>query len=193
VAFLDINMPGISVFQSLPSLSHPPLVIFQTAYSQHAAEAFDIDALDYLLKPIRFERLEKTVAKIRKRLAVVPAGQSKNTEAALQPAQQITVTVNGMTKVIPAGDIIRISFENDFCYLYTISEKMMSDKFLSYYEEKLRGGRFFRTSRNDIINLDHISVIHKLLPGMYAIELKNGMQVELSRRKAQALKEVMDF
>ena len=193
VAFLDINMPGISVFQSIPSLQQPPLVVFQTAYSEHAARAFDIDALDYLIKPVRFERLEKTVVKIRERLSAPASVPAESGETSGGPAEQVTVTVSGKTRVIATDDIIRISFENSFCYLYTPGEKLMSDKFLNYYEEKLSGGRFFRTSRTDIINLNHVSMIHKLLPGMYTIELKNGMQIELSRRKAQALKAIIDF
>jgi DNA-binding LytR/AlgR family response regulator len=193
VAFLDINMPGISVFRSIPSLQNPPIIIFQTAHSEHAAEAFDINALDYLLKPIRFERLEKTVAKIGERLVAPVSGRMKSAGTAPPPAGQVTVTVNGKTRVIATKEIIRISFENGFCYIYTAKEKLASDKFLNYFEEKLSGGRFFRTSRNDLINLDDISMIHKLLPGMYTIELKSGMQVELSRRKAQELRTIIDF
>ena len=193
VAFLDINMPGISLFQSIPSLNNPPLVVFQTAYSEHAAQAFDIEALDYLMKPVRFERLEKAVAKIRTRLAASTSDRVKSAEISGRPAEQVTVTVNGKTRVIATDDIIRISFENGFCYIYTTGEKLISDKFLNYYERKLSGGRFFRTSRTDIINLNQILMIHKLLPGMYSIELKNGMQIELSRRKAKTLKTIIDF
>lgn len=192
-AFLDINMPGISVFQSIPSLQRPPLVVFQTAYSEHAVRAFDIDALDYLIKPVRFERLEKTVAKIRERLAAPASVPGESGETSCRPAERVTVTVTGKTRIIATDDIVRISFENGFCYIYTPEEKLISDKFLNYYEEKLSGGRFFRTSRTDIINLNRISMIHKPLPGMYTVELKNGMRIELSRRKAQALKTIIDF
>ena len=193
VAFLDINMPGISVFQSLPSLVEPPLIIFQTAYSEYAADAFDIDALDYLIKPVRFERLEKTVAKIRDRLASgIPEHDSTATDA-LPKVNQVTVKVGDKTKVIPVADIVRMSFENGFCYIYTFNEKLISDKYLTYYEEKLKGNRFFRTSRTDIINLDRIATIHKMFQGMYTVELQNGMQIELSRRKAQQLRQIIDF
>ena len=192
VAFLDINMPGISVFQSIPSLNSPPMIIFQTAYSEHAARAFEIDALDYLLKPVRFERLEKTVARIRERLTTSSTAGNEETGERAVP-QQIAVTVNGKTRVLPVDGIARISFENGFCTIYTLTEKLMSDKFLNYYEEKLHGARFFRSSRNDLINLNHLSVIHKGLPGEYFIELKNGVQVDLSRRRAQALRLLIDF
>ncbi|MBD3316054.1 MAG: response regulator [Chitinivibrionales bacterium] len=192
VAFLDITMPGISVFTAIPSLQNPPLIIFQTAYSEHAANAFEIDAVDYLLKPIRYERLEKAVSKILSKLGkgtqppISPDSSSK-------PVEQVTIKVGGKTRIIAAKDIVRISFIEDFCYLYTENEKMISDKYLSYYEEKLHGGRFYRTSRTDIINLDCIAVINKEFQGMYTIELKNGMQVDLSRRRAQLLRKIIDF
>jgi two-component system LytT family response regulator len=192
VAFLDINMPGVSVFQSIPSLQHPPLIIFQTAYSEHAADAFTINALDYLLKPIRFERLEKTVARILEKLA--PAAESRQaSDEPLIPTDQITVTIGGKTRIIAAEDISRISFEDGFCYIYAGGERLISDKFLSYYEERLKGSRLFRVSRTDIINLHHMATIHKTAQGLYSIELRNGMQVDLSRRKAQELRKFVDF
>ena len=193
VAFLDINMPGISVFKSIPSLQNPPLIIFQTAYSEHAAEAFDIDALDYLLKPVRYERLEKTVAKIKEKLALKTTDQLTSSDTTTKSIDHITIKISGKTKVIAVKDIIRISFEDGFCYVYAAGDKLISDKYLNYYEEKLTGSQFFRTSRTDIINLDHIAMIHKMFQGMYTIELKNGMQVDLSRRKAKLLKKIVDF
>lgn len=188
-AFLDINMPGISVFQSIPSLQNPPLIIFQTAYSEHAADAFSIDALDYLLKPVRFERLEKTVAKLHERLS---SGE-KSAVTQTRPSDHVTVTINGKTKIIPAEEIVGISIENGFCYINTVNEKLISDKYLNYYEEKLTGGKFFRTSRTDLINLNHISLINKEFQGTYSIALKNGISIDLSRRKAQELRKIIDF
>ncbi|MBN1756771.1 MAG: response regulator transcription factor [Chitinispirillaceae bacterium] len=193
VAFLDINMPGVSVFQSIPSLAEPPLIVFQTAYSEHAAKAFDIDALDYLLKPVRFERLEKTVARIRERLVSSAPAIEKQSSVTVSSVDQISITVGGTVRVISTDEIIRISFENGFCYLYILSEKLMSDKFLNYYEEKLQDNCFFRTSRTDIINLHHLAAIRRLVPGIFTIELKNGMQIDLSRRRAQALRAIIDF
>jgi two-component system LytT family response regulator len=191
VAFLDINMPGMSVFQSLPSLQNPPLIIFQTAYSEHAAEAFTINALDYLLKPVRFERLEKAVAKIVNKRASRPK-PSEASEPPVKPADHVAITISGKTKIIATKDIVRISMEDGFCYLHTANEKMISDKYLNHYEEKLQGGNFFRTSRTDIINLDRIALIHKEF-GSYTIQMQNGMKIDVSRRKALELKKIMDF
>lgn len=193
VAFLDINMPGMSVFQSIPSLQNPPIIIFQTAYSEYAADAYDINALDYLLKPLRFERLEKAVAKILEKQALSKPENIKSSETTVKPAEHVTITIGGKTKIIATKDVVRISIEDGFCYLYTINEKIISDKYLNYYEEKLLGSHFFRTSRTDIINLNHIAMINKEFQGTYIIEMKNGMQIDLSRRKAQELKKIVDF
>ncbi len=193
VVFLDINMPGIPVFQSVSSLQKPPLIIFQTAFSQYAAEAYDINALDYLLKPIRFERLEKTVSKILEKREFVPADNFKLSESQPKLPDHVTVKICGRTRIIALKDIIRISIEDGFCYLYTISEKLISDKYLNYYEDKLKGSNFFRTSRTDIINLNHISMINKELQNTYTVIMQNGMRIDLSRRKAQQLKMIVDF
>jgi two-component system LytT family response regulator len=193
VAFLDINMPGIPVFQSVASLQHPPLIVFQTAYSEHAAEAFEIDALDYLLKPVRYERLEKTVEKIQSRLSSKELNDN-DPGAIVKPADHITITIQGKTRIIPSTEIIRISLDTHFCYVYTNnSEKLISDKYLSYYEERLDPKVFFRTSRNDIINLNYIAFINKELQNYFTITMKNGMHIELSRRRAQELRKFIDF
>jgi DNA-binding LytR/AlgR family response regulator len=192
VAFLDINMPGVSVFASLRSLQEPPLIVFQTAYSEHAATAFDIEALDYLLKPVRHERLQQTVARIREKLAERSADRPQQADVPQKPASRIAVTVNGRTSVIAAEDITRISSEGGFCYIHVRGDRLMSDRYLNYYEGKLKAGRFFRLSRTELINLDHIATIHKDLPGLYTVELKNGMKVDVSRRRAQALRAIVD-
>ncbi len=192
VAFLDINMPGIPVFQTVSSLQHPPLIVFQTAYSEHAAEAFEIDALDYLLKPVRYERLEKTVEKIKSRL-FTSESPVRQQDHIVKTSDHITITIQGKTRVIQSSEIIRISLDEHFCYVYTNSEKLISDKYLNYYEERLNSSVFFRTSRNDIINLNYVAFINKELQNVFTIRMKNGMTIELSRRRAQELRKLIDF
>jgi len=181
VAFLDITMPGISVFQTIPSLKQPPLIVFQTAYSEHAADAFDINALDYLLKPVRFERLEKSVEKIKAQFPeeVIPEPE-KSTSGTL------SVKVNGRIEIITIADIVRISFEQGFCFIYTETEKIISDKYLNSYEEILEPQGFFRANRNDLVNIKSITVVHS-----HSLALQNGDSVDLSRRKAQTLKKII--
>ena len=107
VVFLDINMPGVSVFNSLSSLKNPPIIIFQTAYSEYAVDAYGINALDYLVKPISEERLTKTVDKIKKALAF----KNKDIKVVKKSNdfEKISVRHHGNIKVISINDISTLS------------------------------------------------------------------------------------
>ena len=194
VAFLDINMPGVSVFESIPSLKNAPIIIFQTAYSEYAVNAFGINALDYLLKPISEERLDQTVEKIKKE---INAKLKKDNEESLKEIpsdiENISVKNQGRIKVIPIDEVYKITFEEGFSFIYTYEGRFLSDKYLNYYEELLKDRKFFRVSRSDLINTKYISIIHPMFKGSYVIELKNGAKIKLSRRRAGVLKKLIDF
>jgi DNA-binding LytR/AlgR family response regulator len=195
VAFLDIHMPGISVFSSLSSLKDPPLIIFQTAYSKYAAEAFDINALDYILKPVSRDRLFQTIEKIKEKLS---AGGLQHPDTALldfveKKTDHITAKVKSAVKLIPVNTIQKICFEDGLSFIYTPDGRFMSDNYLNYYENKLENAGFFRTNRTTIINLSQISAIHSMFQGTYLIELKDKTKVNLSRRRAFVLKKIIDF
>jgi two-component system LytT family response regulator len=190
VAFLDINMPGISVLQSLPSLKDAPLVIFQTAHSQYAVEAFNINALDYLLKPISEERLEQTVNKIKNILI-----ENSTTEIKPEAGQikKITVKDGIKIKIIDIEEIYKITFEDGFSFVYTDEGRFLSDKYLTEFEELLKQNNFFRANRNDLVNLKYVKLIHPMFKGSFSIELKNKDFINLSRRKAKVLRQIIDF
>lgn len=200
VAFLDINMPGVSVFKTISSLGDPPLVIFQTAHSKYAADAFDIDALDYLLKPVSRERFARAISKIREKLAlpqqsiVSPAAQeTKEPVESSDATEKISVKVQGAIKIIAIADIRKICFEEGLSFIYTEKGRFLSDHTLNYYEKKLEEKGFFRSNRGHLVNLEYVTTIHKGFKGNYYIELTDGSKVELSRRKAQILKKTLDF
>ena len=197
VAFLDINMPGISVFNTLSSLSRPPIIIFQTAYSEYAAEAYDIDALDYIMKPFSRERLEKTVGKIQEKMYAQNQSSDfltgKVGESAGEKKEIIPIKVRDTIKIILVKDIQKICFEDGLSFIYTNEGRYMTDKYLNYYEKKLVNSGFFRTNRANLVNLDYIESIHHMFKGRYLVELKDKSRVDLSRRKAVALKKQIDF
>jgi len=197
VAFLDINMPGISVFSTLPSLSHPPIIIFQTAYSEYAVEAYNINALDYIMKPFSRERLEKTVGKIQEKMYAqsqsLEASAGKVGESASGKTEIISIKVRGTIKIIQVKDIQKICFEDGLSFIYTHEGRYMTDKYLNYYENKLVNSGFFRTNRANLVNLDYIESIHHMFKGRYLVELKDKSRVDLSRRKAVTLKKIIDF
>ncbi|MCG8334529.1 MAG: LytTR family transcriptional regulator DNA-binding domain-containing protein [Proteobacteria bacterium] len=192
VAFLDINMPGVSVFKTLSSLSDPPLIIFQTAHSKYAADAFEIDALDYLLKPVSKERFARAVEKIKERLQSKQK-QPVSTSPGAEQIEKISLKIQGAIKIIPVKDIQKICFEEGLSFIYTKEGRFLSDRSLNHYESKLQEAGFFRSNRANLINLNYIATIHKAFKGNYLVELKDGSRVELSRRKAQVLKKQLEF
>ncbi|MBN2441946.1 MAG: response regulator transcription factor [Spirochaetales bacterium] len=186
VAFLDINMPGPPVFGIISALPQPPLIIFQTAYSEYAVNAFEIDALDYLMKPVSGERLDVCIGKIKK--ALPPEKILPQT-----PLTQLSVKYNSIMKVINIKDIFTIKTEEGFSFIYTDEGRFLSDRSLNYFEEILTQLRFYRVSRTAIINLDYVKVLHPLFKGSYRLELRNGTKITVSRRRMKTLKELLQF
>lgn len=188
-AFLDINMPGAPVFSTIEQLEVKPLIIFQTAYSDYAVDAFGVDALDYLMKPVSRERLGICVKRLREALEKSEGSRKEKADK----LNQIALRHGESIKVISVDAIIRISFEEGFSFIYTGEGRFISDKSLNHYEEILPGGVFFRSSRNDIVNIKKISKIHPMFKSSYLIELVSGDKVQLSRRRAKDLRELIDF
>jgi len=193
VVILDINMPGVSVFKTISSLQDPPIVIFQTAHSKYAADAFDINALDYLMKPVSRERFSQAISKVLDKIATT-AKQIENSEIPeSHQIEKISIRVQGAIKIIQVSDIHNICFEDGLCFIYTDEGRFITDRSLNYYEEKFSDNHFFRSNRANLVNLQFITTIHKAFKGAYLIELIDGSQVELSRRKALILKKTLDF
>jgi len=186
-------MPGISVFNTISSLQAPPIIVFQTAHSKYAADAFDVEALDYLLKPVSRERFKQAVNKIMKKLSSATEDMKEHDITDKDSTTKITVRVNGTIKIIRVNDISKICFEEGLSFIYTNKDKFISDRTLNYYEEKLQEMKFFRSNRANLVNLEYVTTIHKAFKGAYYIELQDGTRIELSRRKAQILKKNLDF
>ncbi len=193
VVFLDINMPGVSVFKTISSLQDPPLVVFQTAHSKYAADAFDINALDYLMKPVSRERCSKAVPKIWGKISATKASAIAKEPVEKEQTEKISIKVREAIKIIQVCDIQKICFEEGFSFIYTEEGRFLSDRSLNYYEEKFEGVGFFRSNRATLVNLEFVTTLHKGFKGSYLIELKDGSRVELSRRKALILKKTIDF
>jgi len=193
VVFLDINMPGVSVFKTISSLQDPPFVIFQTAHSKYAADAFDINALDYLMKPVSRERFSQAVAKIMEKISAIETSTAADEPAEKEQAEKISIKVGEAIKIIQVCDIQKICFEEGFAFIYSAEGRFLSDRSLNYYEEKFERTGFFRSNRATLVNLEFVTTLHKGFKGSYLVELKDGSRVELSRRKALILKKTLDF
>jgi two-component system LytT family response regulator len=191
IAFLDINMPGASVFNTIPSLKSPPLVVFQTAYSEYGAKAFDINAVDYLMKPISKERFAQAVEKISSHLAEEP------TPVASPPLTKsskdvISVKSNEAIEVLKIEAIHRICVEEGFSVFYCGSQKYYSDKSLNQYEEQLKSQGFYRVSRTDLVSVKLITKLHPMFKGQCQVELTNGDRILVTRRRKQGLIDLLN-
>ena len=149
--FLDIQMPVITGIDFLRSLKNPPLVIFTTAYQNYAVEGFELNSVDYLMKPITYERFYQAIEKVRERM-----GQSQLTDLTEKPDYIFIRQDNKLVKV-KFEDILYIEAQKDFSTIYTRDKKMLAGMHLKMFEEQLPGNIFMRIHRSFIINTNHIN------------------------------------
>ena len=195
--FLDIQMPGKTGFELLEELDKVPKVIFTTAYDEFATRAFDVNALDYLLKPIQEERLKDTITKV---LAVEASALSERAqEETLEVKQSLGVNDQVFVKdgercwFISLREIRLFESDGNYIKVYFNNFKPMIHKSLNALDEKLDERSFFRASRKYIINLSWIETIETWFNGGLLVQLKGGEKVEVSRRQAAKFKEKMSL
>lgn len=177
--FLDIQMPGGSGFDLLTRLEHVPQVIFTTAYDQHAVRAFEVNALDYLLKPIEPERLAGALARIK---------SAANPPTPQQPAQSLErlfIRDGARCWFVPLREVSLMSAEGNYVRLHWGASQPLLARPLSALEQRLEPGRFFRANRSQIINLDFVESVEAGEGGRLHVQLRNGPEIEISRRQAQ--------
>jgi two-component system LytT family response regulator len=184
VLFLDIKMPGGSGFDLLARLERVPQVIFTTAYDQHAVRAFEVNALDYLLKPIEPERLAAALLKVR------------TTTAAASPErdvlEQLFVQDGPRCWFVPLREVCLLSAENNYVRLWWGKLHPLIGRPLSTIERRLDPKRFFRANRSQIINLEFIEKVDLGINGRLDVTLRGGgPEVEISRRQARVFRQQM--
>lgn len=181
--FLDIHMPGASGFDLLEKLDHTPRVIFTTAYDQHAVRAFEVNALDYLLKPIEPERLASALARVP---AASPPTPQRTAETALQ---QLFVKDGTRCWFVPMREVSLLTAEGNYVRLLWGKERPLLARALTSVEQRLDPQKFFRANRQQIINLDFIERVELGIGGRLHVQLRNGPEVEISRRQARVFRE----
>jgi two-component system LytT family response regulator len=181
--FLDIQMPGANGFELLEQLDRVPLVIFTTAYDDYALKAFEVNALDYLLKPVAPERLAAALAKVG---GIKP-------KTAVGSDQQIFVKDGQRCWFVALREIVLLESEGNYTRLYFGGHRPLVLRSLNYLEDRLDPAIFFRASRKHILNLKFIEAIDAWANGGFLVRLKGSIEVEMSRRQAQKFKEVMSL
>jgi two-component system LytT family response regulator len=179
LVFLDIQMPGGTGFDLLTQLERVPRIVFTTAYDQYAVKAFDVNALDYLLKPIEPERLATAIGKLQK---LAP----RETEA---PLDQLFIKDGPRCWFVPLQEVSLITSEGNYVRLHWGKERPLLGRSLTALEQKLDPKRFFRANRAQIVNLECIQQVEAGDGGRLYVQLKDGPEIEVSRRQARQFKD----
>ncbi len=179
--FLDVQMRDGDGFSVLPSLPTPaPKIIFTTAYSNFALRAFEVNALDYLLKPIAPDRLAAAMTKLRE------PGKATNPERNLQPDDHIFVQDGGACWFVPVRSIRLLEVNGDYTRVYFGDHQPLIHRTASALENRLPGNLFFRASRRHIVNLTCVESVTPWFSQTLKLTLKSGEEIEVSRRASQA-------
>jgi len=188
LVFLDLQMPGMDGFTVARTLNGAklPLVIFVTAYDRHAHEAFDTGAVDYLLKPVRRERLAAALEKARAQFAGITGVHRPPPP---EPPRKIVGRLGADMHMLDPADVIAIQADGETVEIITAGQRYLADYPLRDLEERLRGGHFRRIHRKTIINTDHIRQISPLPSKRWLLHMSNGMQVIVSKRMAGSIRQ----
>jgi two-component system LytT family response regulator len=206
LVFLDIQMPGktgLEVVREIGADEMPP-VIFTTAYD-HAVAAFDLAAIDYLIKPFDDERFEKAFRRARKMIELhqvsklseelrallgVSGGQSGPAEKG-QYLERIAVEMRGQVRVVPVKQIDYLIASGPYAELYVGDKRYLIRERMQTLEERLDPSRFFRIHRSAIVRLDLIETLIRNPGGDYAVQLKGGVKLKVSRSRFEKLEQQM--
>jgi two-component system, LytTR family, response regulator len=184
--FLDINMPGLNGFELLEQLDEAPEVIFVTAYDEFAIKAFEVNALDYILKPVNPDRLKDAVLKLEKKSQQTLKDQTDK----LNLDRKIFIKDGDRCYFVPVRDIFLIESEGNYVKVYFENKKPLLHKSLTYMEARLPENIFFRANRQFIFNMDYVKKIEPYFNSTLLIELQSGQRIDLSQRQSVKFREL---
>lgn len=187
---LDIQMPGGTGFDVLERLEEPPDVVFTTAFDEHAVRAFHVNALDYLLKPIEAPRLAEALERVRQRGRAAHAS-TPSQQPPGPPLERVFVRDGERCWLVQLSQVPLIASEGNYARLVLEGHQPLLLRSLSYLEERLDASRFFRASRQHLINLDFVESLEPGPGGTLVVRLRGGREVEMSRRQSQRFRERM--
>lgn len=192
VMFLDISMPktsGMQLAEALHKLKNPPAIVFVTAYSEYAVEAFGVDAVDYLMKPVESDRLELALDKVEAR---APKAEPVAAQAH-SSVERIPVVKSGRKVLVPIDQIRYIEAKDDYSCIYTDNDRFLSTISLTKLEEKLAPHGFFRVHRGYIVNLEYVEDVEVISSGILQLGINGieGKKISVSRRRVVALKRAL--
>lgn len=198
VLFLDIHMPGLSGFQVVERLPVGPMVVFTTAYDQHAVQAFEVNAVDYLLKPVERERLDQTLDRVAGRRDDPARGELRGSLERLARylrgptfLDHLASRVGDRVHLVAVDEVTHVVARHKATYAVTATTEYMLDQTITELERKLDPTRFVRTHRGILVNLAWVSELHADFGGRLLVRIRDPRRTELvvSRDRVRALKE----
>jgi two-component system LytT family response regulator len=190
LVFLDIQMPGMLGTDVLRRIAHQPFVVFTTAYAQHAVTAFELGALDYLLKPFGAERLTTALERVRAAIGEPgsPPPLDRLSEALQRgPMSRLFVRSGRAIVPVPVASVLWFEALGDYVAAHVARGRHVLHLSLSRLESRLDPARFVRAHRTSIVNLDHVVAFRRAGRGMVA-ELTDGTRLPVSRQRAKELR-----
>jgi two-component system LytT family response regulator len=184
--FLDIQMPGGTGFDLLDRLEHLPRVVFTTAYDKHAVRAFEVNALDYLLKPIEPERLAAAVARAQAAAASAPAAVASSGTI----LERLFLRDGERCWFVPLREVKLFTAEGNYVRISWDKIHPLLGRPLASLESRLDSKRFFRANRQQIINLEYIESVELGVNGRLHVQLRGGPEVQVSRRQARLFRQL---
>jgi two-component system LytT family response regulator len=199
LALLDIQMPGLDGFGVVQALADPPAIVFVTAYDEYAIRAFEVHALDYLLKPFSQARLEAAIRRAQEALAeeqdlaarLTPLLESLAAEG--RHLARLAVHDRDSIRVLDAGEVDWIGIEDEQVMVHVGEGTYPIRRTLAELEARLDPERFFRAHRSAIVNLDRVQEVIPWFKGSYVLRLTTGAEVDLSRARARALRKMLGW
>lgn len=195
--FLDVNMPGMTGFELLKKLDEIPHVIFLTAYDEFAIKAFEVNALDYLLKPLDHDRLIAAIERLKQLDANEFESNTPDLSslrpALLGPEDHVFIKDGERTFFIRLSEVRFLESEGNYVKVHFEKNRPLVLRSLNSFEERLNPVHFFRINRKHIVNIDWISRIENWFSGGLQIELKTGEKLEVSRRQALRFRDLFSF
>ncbi|RMF52098.1 MAG: response regulator [Bacteroidetes bacterium] len=204
LVFLDVQMPGLTGVEVVQEVGpeHMPAVVFVTAYDQYAVKAFELAALDYLLKPFDDERFERAFERAREAIILRDLSSLRarlarllgtETSAPRPPAgdyiERIAVDMRGQVRIVPVDDIECITASGTYAELHVGKERFVIRERMQTLEERLDPARFMRIHRSAIVRLDQVEALLYSAGGDYGVRLKSGKKLSVSRSRRKALEE----
>jgi two-component system LytT family response regulator len=184
ILFLDIRMPGLDGFGVVEAIANDeaPYIVFVTANEEHALRAFEVGAVDYLLKPYTIERFNRVLQRARERLQSADRSPVKSDAAPLQFLQRLLVTVNGRAHFLAIDAVDRLVAERNYVRLFSGESEHRVRATIGTLQRRLDPARFLRINRSTLVRLDAVKDMHEWSHGDYRVVLHDGTELVWSRR-----------